>query len=533
MMADETQLKKASAGCPICDESRRDYLFVVHGMRLSRCRGCGFVSAEVPRGRPGTDALEPQIASPTVPLDKSAEQSAAGNYLRDLRLLRPAGARLLLVATPGHPASIEASLAGFTVVTHVSAADWEAGASLGTGHDAALVIQQLETTARPQDLLEAIRQALSADGHLMVIALSLDSFAVKFFKSLWIGWQLHNRSFFTRKTLRLLLLKSGFGETWLAPDRRKYSVDHISERLTRSPSAIVSRLARGLHAVLPGSLRKCCIPVVTSGLIATAQRVALRSRPLVSIVVPVYNEKATFCQLMDGLLARRLAGADREIIVVESNSKDGTREAVLGYQSHPEVRVLLQERPRGKGNAVREGFAAAHGDILMIQDADLEYDLDDYEMLLEPLLNWRELFVLGARHGGSWKMRRFAGQQGIAAALNFGHVVFTTLINVLYRQRMRDPFTMYKVLRSDCLYGLQFECNAFDFDHELVIKLVLKGYTPLEIPVNYSSRSYREGKKVNLFREPIRWLKVDFRNSLLQLAPPYKRRQNADNRSQP
>ena len=189
---------------------------------------------------------------------------------------------------------------------------------------------------------------------------------------------------------------------------------------------------------------------------------------------------------MDTLLKKEIPGADREIIVIESNSTDGTRELAEQYRGHPDIKLVLQDRPRGKGNAVREGFRHATGDIVLIQDADLEYDLDDYDALLAPILSHRALFVLGTRHGGNWKMRRFATQKTLATGLNLGHAFFAGLINVLFRQNMTDPFTMFKVFRRDCLFGLELQCDRFDFDHELVIKFVRKGYRPLEIPVNYS-----------------------------------------------
>jgi hypothetical protein len=145
----------------------------------------------------------------------------------------------------------------------------------------------------------------------------------------------------------------------------------------------------------------------------------------------------------------------------------------------------------------------------MIQDADLEYDLEDYEALLEPLLRKRAAFVLGARHGGStWKMRQFEHQPVIAAILNQAHWFFTILINVFFGAHLKDPFTMYKVFRRDCLYAIRLECDRFDFDWELVIKFLRKGYRPLEIPVNYRSRSFSEGKKVSFFRDPLTWLRV-------------------------
>ena len=147
---------------------------------------------------------------------------------------------------------------------------------------------------------------------------------------------------------------------------------------------------------------------------------------------------------------------------------------------------------------------------MLIQDADLEYDLEDYDALLEPLVAGRAAFVLGSRHGGRnvWKMRQFTGQHGLSLFVNLGHWFFTTLVNVLFFKRLRDPFTMFKVFRRDCLYGLEFECNRFDFDFELLIKLIRKGFHPVELPVNYRSRSFKEGKKVRLFRDPLTWLVV-------------------------
>ena len=254
---------------------------------------------------------------------------------------------------------------------------------------------------------------------------------------------------------------------------------------------------------------------------ARRARVAGGSPRTCSIIVPVFNEQETFPELMRRLLDKRLdhLGLEREIILVESNSTDGTREQVAAFATTPGVRILWQDRPRGKGHAVRAGLAAATGDIVLIQDADLEYDVHDYDALLEPLLNGEAAFVLGSRHSGRPGMRQFTDQRLLGGIFNFGHHCFTLLLNILYVQRMRDPFTMYKVFRRDCLHGLQFECNRFDFDHELLIKLLLKGYRPLEIPVRYRSRSFSEGKKIRPFRDALTWVLADFKYRLQPLRP--------------
>jgi len=228
---------------------------------------------------------------------------------------------------------------------------------------------------------------------------------------------------------------------------------------------------------------------------------------VLSVVVPVYNEAATVRPALDAILAKAVPGWTLQIIIVESNSTDGTRDIVVGYGRHPRVKLILEDAPRGKGHAVRAGFAHATGDVILIQDADLEYDLNDYDVLLAPIAAGRQEFVLGSRHGeGGWAIRKFSDQPVQALVLNLAHWGFTLLMNVALGIWLRDPFTMYKVFRRDCLAGLTFECNRFDFDWELLIKLVRKGHRPIEIPISYKSRSFKEGKKISMFRDPVTWL---------------------------
>ena len=240
-----------------------------------------------------------------------------------------------------------------------------------------------------------------------------------------------------------------------------------------------------------------------------------------SVIVPVYNERATAKAALDALMAKTIPGVEMEIIIVESNSTDGSREVVLGFRDDPRVRLILEEGPRGKGHAVRAGFAAATGDILLIQDADLEYDLADYEALLSPIIAGRQAFVLGSRHGrGGWAIRKFDDQPFRGVVLNLAHWTFTLLLNAALGIWLRDPFTMYKVFRRDCLEGLTFECDRFDFDWELLIKLVRKGYRPVEIPVTYRSRSFKEGKKIRMWRDPLTWLRALVKYRFARLGTP-------------
>jgi hypothetical protein len=273
------------------------------------------------------------------------------------------------------------------------------------------------------------------------------------------------------------------------------------------------------------------LPGISGNLIPAGDRIFCLARrsPLsrpaerrltLSVVMPVYNEKSTYRQVMEQLLSKRIEGVDIEVCVVESNSRDGTREDVLAYQGHPRVRILLEDKPLGKGHAVRAGLGMARGDIILIQDADLEYDLDDYEKLIAPISAGERSFVLGSRHPSGqkrWKIRHFDRAAHLSYAMNIGHRCFAFFLNMVFDQRLRDPFTMYKVFRRDCIYALRFECNRFDFDHEIVGKLVRNGYSPVEIDVSYRSRSFDEGKKVALFRDPPTWIRACLKHRFSQL----------------
>ena len=236
---------------------------------------------------------------------------------------------------------------------------------------------------------------------------------------------------------------------------------------------------------------------------------ALPPTPLtLSVIVPIFNEASTLRTALDAIVAKSVVGWEIELIFIESNSTDGSRAIVETYRSHPRVTLLLEDKPRGKGHAVRAALSRATGNFILIQDADLEYDLNDYEKLLAPLASGERTFVLGSRHGpgDGFAMRKFDDQPFHAFLLNSAHWTFTLLIDVSLGIWLKDPFTMYKVFRRDCLEGLTFECNRFDFDWELLIKLVRKGHRPIEIPISYNSRSFKAGKKVTMFRDPITWL---------------------------
>ncbi len=233
-----------------------------------------------------------------------------------------------------------------------------------------------------------------------------------------------------------------------------------------------------------------------------------RRDKLLSVIVPLYNEEATAGELLDKLINRKWT-MPVEFVIVESNSKDGTRDIAMQYKDRDNVCLVLEDKPAGKGNGVLNGIKHASGNYIAIQDGDLEYDVEDYDKLLQPIIDDETLFVLGSRYRKEdWHMRKFTGQKAwLADYLNLGQTFLTWLINTACGCKLQDPFTMYKIFHKDCMYGVNFIGGNFGLDWELVIRFIRKGYVPVELPISYKARSYEEGKHIALIGTPIEGLK--------------------------
>lgn len=252
------------------------------------------------------------------------------------------------------------------------------------------------------------------------------------------------------------------------------------------------------------------------------------AKPVVSVIIPVYNEAETVADILDQVFGFEYEPVEFEFIIIESNSTDGSRSIVERYAQDPRARLVLQDGPMGKGNAVRAGFQEATGDIILIQDGDLEYRVSDYPRLLDPILAGEVDFVLGCRHVRGQRIRDVPDQPVKGFLLNAAHWGFTALFDLTYGVRLRDPFTMFKVFRTECIEGLPFQANRFDFDWELLGKLVRRGYKPVEVPITYQARSFHQGKKVRLFADPPTWVRACVRYRFSRIPAAVPRRIPAD-----
>lgn len=210
---------------------------------------------------------------------------------------------------------------------------------------------------------------------------------------------------------------------------------------------------------------------------------------LLSVLIPVYNETRT---LMEIIAHVRGVAINKEIILVDDGSTDGTRdllrEKVEGQ--FPDVRVYYHEKNQGKGAALRTAIGEATGDIMIVQDADLEYNPREYFALLEPILDGRADVVFGSRFlgGGAHRVHFFWHR--------WGNGVLTTLSNMLTNLNLTDMEVCYKVFKSDVLRDIKLKSNRFDFEPEITAKVAKRRYRIFEVPISYSGRDYEEGKKI-------------------------------------
>ncbi len=222
-----------------------------------------------------------------------------------------------------------------------------------------------------------------------------------------------------------------------------------------------------------------------------------------SIVMPVYNERNTIKEILRRVRQVDLGDMEREIVIVDDGSSDGTRD-ILAMEEDSGTRVIYHAENQGKGAAVRTGFSAATGDLILVQDADLEYDPEDYPKLIEPVLKGKAEVVYGSRFTGPRKNMlfwHFVGNRFLAL-----------VTNILYNTTLSDMETCYKLFTRESLEGIELKSDHFDFEPEITAKILKKKVRIFEVPISYAGREMNEGKKIT-WRDgiPALWTLVKYR----------------------
>ena len=229
--------------------------------------------------------------------------------------------------------------------------------------------------------------------------------------------------------------------------------------------------------------------------------------PKLSVIVPVYNEENHVREIVQRI---RAVSIDKEIVIVDDGSTDGTRAALKSLEGNPDIRIILHDRNQGKGRAIRTALEAASGDVLIIQDADMEYDPKDYLPIMEQFKDPDVHVVYGTRFSNvnrflfpwHWFCNRFLGGNYEIRYLHHfvGIQGLNVIANVLYGANITDEATCYKAFRRDVLKKFQLKCQGFEFCPEVTAKVRKAGYRITEVPISYKPRSTKQGKKLNWWK---------------------------------
>ena len=207
--------------------------------------------------------------------------------------------------------------------------------------------------------------------------------------------------------------------------------------------------------------------------------------PLLSVVMPCYNERNTIEEIVRRVMAVKIR---IELIIVDDGSTDGTRDLLTKLQEQYKFNLIFQPKNGGKGAALRRGFQEVSGDLVVIQDADLEYSPEEFPELIELICQGRADVVFGSRFIGRHRVFLFTHYAG--------NRLLTFITNVLYNTMLTDMETCYKVMRTEVLRSMKLEANGFGIEPELTAKIFKRGYRVYEVPITYDGRGYEDGKKI-------------------------------------
>ncbi len=205
-----------------------------------------------------------------------------------------------------------------------------------------------------------------------------------------------------------------------------------------------------------------------------------------SIIIPIYNEKATLLKILEKVERADTLGLEKEIILIDDGSTDGTKELLKTLEN--QYKIIYHQKNQGKGAALKNGFKAATGEFILIQDADLEYSPQNYPQLLRPALENKADVVFGSRNlkkNPTDNLKFYLGRR-----------LTNLFLNILCGSRLTDYWTCYKVFKAPVIKNLVLECNRFDIEGEMTVKIIKKGYKIIEVPIDYFPRSAKTGKKI-------------------------------------
>mgnify|MGYP001434965879 CR=1 FL=1 len=209
-----------------------------------------------------------------------------------------------------------------------------------------------------------------------------------------------------------------------------------------------------------------------------------------SIIIPAYNEEKTILEVISRVKKTKLKNIIKEIIIVDDFSADNTKK-ILSNLKDSSIKIFFHQKNQGKGSAIRTGLKHATGDIILIQDADLEYDPAEYQKLLKPIIENKTMIVYGSRLETIRK-----DLKNMYKLHYIGNAFLTAVTNLLYGSKITDMETCYKVFKKEVIKNIKLKAKRFDFEPEITAKILKKGCKIVEIPINFKGRRFDEGKKI-------------------------------------
>ncbi len=213
-----------------------------------------------------------------------------------------------------------------------------------------------------------------------------------------------------------------------------------------------------------------------------------------SIIIPIFNEVSTLKKILSKVESVELPNIEKELVLVDDYSTDGTRRILKDLSISKKYKIILRNKNGGKGRALRTGLKHCTGDLIVIQDADLEYEPSDYKILIKPILEDKTSVVYGSRFK---KQKLFSKQRWDIPTHYIGNILLSLATSFLYFRRITDMETCYKMFTRKVYNSITLKSKRFDFEPEITAKIIKKGYKIIEVPIHYNPRDFSEGKKIN------------------------------------
>lgn len=492
--------------CPICSSNEELYLFHSHSGRHVKCANCHFIFINpISTSSPSPRILSADLIN-RLPIKKSLLSEeileliqrsqkeffiAHGHYPSRTVFLGPTIPELQKKISETFFNVQVPKISDEKIISLLWQGDAQPIRKFIEDADLIILKDFLDHSLRPDCVLRSIFSIVNDGAWLAVVYRDNAGKIARLLRKYWKEYVTSRTSFFSRNNIIDLAQRIG------AQQRKSFTVWS-----QQTLSTAIHRFSQRIAFVRIFRILDFITFKIPIGMSVTLMEKTYNKKEKLSIVVPIFNEQRYVKKVLGALFSIKL-DIDIEFIIVESNSTDGTRDIVKTFENIPNVKLIFENSPKGKGHAVRAGLKEATGSIVLIQDSDFEYDLDDYPSLLKPILARHTEFVLGSRSLGleGWKVRQYSNTPIKGLLMNFAQIIFAKTYNILFRQSTTDINTMFKVFRTSCLKRFELKSNGFELDIELVCKLALAGYKAYEVPVNYRSRGFEDGKKIRFFHD--------------------------------